>query len=141
MLKNIMRMNLTDIRFYPIFKIKFSIGSTKNFTESNKQKKEINFTPIYKYKNSDFKMRFMFWAHMFYIYGNSALFYFELFEPTIGYFHGLMLTLSVSIGWASLFIISNVVKNTADKIVKFNDYSGKTKYKIKYLSFLKVVSF
>jgi hypothetical protein len=98
----------------------------------------VKLTQIYEYQNASQKLRTLYWLHMLYIYGNSALLYFEIFDPTMGYFHGLMLTLSLSLGWASLIVISNIMKRTVYKIYKVNDPLSKSKtlYKFEYLPFL-----
>lgn len=71
---------------------------------------------------------------MIYIYGNSILFFCEMFAPAFGYFHGLMLLLSLGMGWGSFFLIGNILKKTIYEVYK----TRKGQYKVKYISFFKV---
>jgi hypothetical protein len=72
---------------------------------------------------------------MAYIYGNSTLLLFEIIQPTFGYFHGLMLSLSLCMGWASFLIIGNIIQKTIYKIYK----SRRGTYKVQYFPFFKVI--
>lgn len=116
-------------------------------SNSNDEKPKIFFenentklTQIYEYKNATGKLRYMYWIHMIYIYGNSILLSFEIFDPAMGYFHGLMLTLSLTLGWGSLLIIGNIMKRTVYKISRVENIEPNSKknkfYKIEYLPFL-----
>ncbi len=90
---------------------------------------------IYEYKNSSLKSRIIFYGHMLFIYGNSLLLHFEIFHPTIGNFHGLMLTLSLAVSWFSYIVIGNIMKKTVNKIYKIE--KGKdVVYKIEFISFM-----
>jgi hypothetical protein len=75
---------------------------------------------------------------MTYIYGNSLLFFLELCDPVYGYFHGLMLTTSLVIGWSLHFIFGFVMHKTIHKIYKIK---GSKNLYIEYLGFYKVLSF
>jgi hypothetical protein len=123
-------------------------SSRHNTPTSNNEKSKIffdnensKFTQIYEYKNATGKLKYLYWIHMLYIYGNSILLSFEIFDPAMGYFHGLMLSLSLSLGWGSLLIIGNIMKRTVHKISRIENIadpsSKKNKlYKIEYLPFL-----
>jgi len=122
-----------------IFKQFSSTKASSNKTsssETNEHKSQE--TLIYEYKNVDSKLRSFFWGNMLYIYGNSILFHFEIFEPTIGYFHGLMLSLSLVVGWGCFLIVGSIAHKTVYRIYKYTDYLGRTKYRVVYLSFFKV---
>ena len=66
---------------------------------------------------------------MFYIYANSILLYHEILNPSkkffnkvFGYFHGIMLTLGLSVGWLVFLVIGRIVQKTA-KIIYYNKYT------------------
>jgi hypothetical protein len=112
--------------------------STKIYLDLDNSK----LTQIYEYKNATDKLRYLYWGHILYIYGNSILLSFEIFDPAMGYFHGLMLSLSLSLGWGSLMIIGNIMKRTVHKIYRVENLSDPSSkknklYKIEYLSFIK----
>lgn len=112
--------------------------SNTNSAYSNHDSKE---TLIYEYKSVINKLRTFFWSNMVYIYGNSILFHFEIFEPTIGYFHGLMLSLSLVVGWGCFVIVGSIAHKTIHRIYKSNDYLGRPRYRVIYLSYYKVLIF
>lgn len=113
---------------------KFNNQNNNTFTQDNRK------FQIYEYKNANKKLKFFFYIHMFYIYGNSALLYFEIFDPAMGYFHGLMLSLSLLLGWSSYLIIGSILKKTVYKIYKIEtNVKGRpqVQYRFEYLSFSK----
>jgi len=128
-----------NLNYFHFFTTSSKFVSTAKTSSNNTKHKESNETLIYEYKNVDHKLRSFFWGNMLYIYGNSLLFHFELLEPTIGYFHGLMLTMSLAVGWSCFFVVGSIAHKTVFRIYKFNDYLGRTKYRIVYLSYYKVI--
>jgi hypothetical protein len=59
-------------------------------------------------------------TNMTFLYGNSALLFFELLDPVYGHFHGLMLTLAFSLGFSLFGIIGSIVERTIHRIYKIN---------------------
>ncbi len=127
-------------KYYSFIIKRFSSAKPQSNKSTSSETKEHNSqeTLIYEYKNVDSKLRTFFWGNMLYIYGNSILFHFEIFEPTIGYFHGLMLSLSLVVGWGCFLIVGSIAHKAVYRIYKFTDYLGRTKYRVVYLSFFKV---
>jgi hypothetical protein len=120
-----------------INKINSKYFSTQNEKISSKTK----VTQIYEYTNAENKARAFFWLNMLYIYGNSFLLHLDIFDPAMGYFHGVMLTLSVTMGWAVLLLMGNVIQKTVYKIHRIEEYNKKPVYKIEYISYFKKSSF
>lgn len=71
---------------------------------------------------------------MAFIYGNSALLFLEIFDPVYGYFHGIMLALSLSFGYGFLFVIGYVAQKTIHIIEEVDN----EKSKVTFLSYYRV---
>jgi hypothetical protein len=132
------KLKKTPFKYSAIYKNISTTKYTAGTSSINSKEYTSQETLIYEYKNVDNKLRAFFWGNMFYIYGNSILFHFEIFEPTIGYFHGLMLSLSLAVGWGCFLIVGSIAHKTVYRVYKFTDYLGRTKYRVVYLSFYKV---
>lgn len=75
---------------------------------------------------------------MAYLYGNSLLFFFELCDPVYGYFHGLMLSVSLLTGWLLHGVIGFIMHKTIHRIYKIK---GSNNIYVEYLGFYKVIVF
>jgi hypothetical protein len=75
---------------------------------------------------------------MAYLYGNSLLFFLELCDPVYGYFHGLMLSVSLITGWLLHGVIGLVMQKTIHRIYKVK---GSNNIYVEYLGFYKVIVF
>jgi hypothetical protein len=78
----------------------------------------------------------MFRSNMTFIYGNTILLFFELVDPVYGYFHGMMLSLALALGYSLFGIIGGIVQKTIFRVyrIKGNDEH----IKVEYLSYSKV---
>jgi hypothetical protein len=117
------------------------IESKHFFSENNKIGHKAKITQIYEYTNAEAKARSIFWVNIIYIYGNSILLHLDIFDPAMGYFHGMMLTLSVTLGWTFLFVIGNVIQKTIYKIYRVEESNSKTFYKIEFIPYFKKSSY
>ena len=101
-------------------------------------KKSINITEeMYLFIDFQEKVVIAYRSNLFFLYGSSILLFLQIINPIGGYFHSLMLAMTVAASWTSLFILNRLITAIANKISLININDTKQQMvKIEFLGFL-----